>query len=311
MSASQNPLYNEAWLPGFDGHQFYTRLWVAEHPRAVAIYLHGFADHIARYDHVHSVFAQRGIVLFAYDKRGFGRTALDKDHRSPGAAYGKTNFELELSDLEYWIEYMAGQYPGVPLFLIGYSASAGLVYNFVTRQVPPPKAETVAKLSGVLGCSPLVYLTYPAPSWKRLLATHMSKLAPNMVLPAPMPEERFSRIPEKVAALKKDTLRRPEGTMKGLLDMISTAERLLTEERYKHWPENLPLLVTHGTADEANCPAKSREFFDKVPAKDKRFVSYDGAYHDLFNDGYGVAEQSLEECISWIENHAPTQDVVA
>lgn len=112
----------EAWLSGFDGHQFYTRLWPAAQPKAVALYVHGFADHISRYDHVHSVFAQRGIVVFAYDKRGFGKTALDKEHRSPGASYGKTNLELELSDIEFWLHHLSRERPGLPLFLIGYSS---------------------------------------------------------------------------------------------------------------------------------------------------------------------------------------------
>ncbi|GJE97196.1 lysophospholipase-like protein [Phanerochaete sordida] len=298
--------YVEAWLPGFDGHQFYTRLWPAAQPKAAALYVHGFADHVSRYDHIHSAFAQRGIVMFAYDKRGFGKTALDKEHRSPGASYDKTNLELELSDVEFWLQHLSRERPGLPLFLVGYSASGGLVFNFVTRDHAPPKAETKAMLAGVVGCSPLIYLANPAPGWKRFLATHLSKLAPNMTLAAPMPEELFSRIPEKVEALKRDRLRRPEGTLKGLHDMIASAEQLLDNDKAKAWPENLPLLVTHGTADEVNSPAKSREFFDKVPVQDKKFLSYDGAYHDLFNEADGIAERSLEDVISWIEVHVPT-----
>jgi acylglycerol lipase len=116
------PLYTEAWLSGFDGHQFYTRTWAAADAKAVMLYVHGFADHIARYDHVHVRWPERGFTLFAYDMRGFGRTALDQANRSPDEQYGKTSRAIEVQDLEWWITYLAKEYPGLPLFLVGYSA---------------------------------------------------------------------------------------------------------------------------------------------------------------------------------------------
>ena len=120
--------FDEAWLSGFDGHQFFTRTWRAAEPKAAVLFLHGFADHISRYDHIHSAFVQRGIVVFAYDLRGFGKTALDVEHRSPGASYGKTSNNLALQDIEWWIERCKREYPTLPLFLMGYSAvSSSLV----------------------------------------------------------------------------------------------------------------------------------------------------------------------------------------
>ena len=112
----------EAWLPGFDGTKFYTRTWAASSPKAVTLYLHGFADHIARYDEVHTVWASRGVTVFAYDLRGFGRTALDDAHKSPASAYGRTSTALELRDVEFWADHAASAHPGLPLFLMGYSA---------------------------------------------------------------------------------------------------------------------------------------------------------------------------------------------
>lgn len=122
MANTDSKPYTEAWLSGFDNHQFYTRSWPAANPKAAVLFVHGFADHISRYDHVHSAFAPRGIALFAYDLQGFGRTALDEEHRSPGVAYGETNRELELADVEYWLKHLARLYAGVPLFLMTYSA---------------------------------------------------------------------------------------------------------------------------------------------------------------------------------------------
>lgn len=97
--------YIEAWLPGPDGHQFYTRTYPATFPKAVVVFAHAFRDHITRHADVHAIFAQRHITVFAYDLRGYGRTALDDKNRSAGAAFGKTNRTAEIADLEWWIRH--------------------------------------------------------------------------------------------------------------------------------------------------------------------------------------------------------------
>ena len=118
--------FREAWLDGPDGHRFYTRTYPTTPPgappKAVVLFLHGFMDHLARYETVHACWARRGVAVFAYDLRGFGRTALDRAHCSPDAAYGRTSRAHELRDLEHWVAHVARAYPGVPLFLFGYSA---------------------------------------------------------------------------------------------------------------------------------------------------------------------------------------------
>lgn len=121
-TAKTPPLFTEEWLAGYDGLQFYTRTWAAANPKAVLLYVHGFGDHISRYDDVHCRWPERGITLFAYDLRGFGRTALDDEHRSPGTSYGKTSRKHEVADVDWWVTHLSERYAGVPLFLMGYSA---------------------------------------------------------------------------------------------------------------------------------------------------------------------------------------------
>ena len=114
--------YIEAWLAGPDGHSFYTRTYPATFPKAVLLFAHGFRDHIGRHEDVHAAFAQRHVSVFAYDLRGYGRTALDPSNRSPGASYGKTTRAQEFADLEWWIKHVADMNQRLPLFLMGYSA---------------------------------------------------------------------------------------------------------------------------------------------------------------------------------------------
>ena len=114
--------YIETWLPGFDGHQFYTRTYAATFPKAVVLFVHGFAEHVGRYEHAHVKYPAHSITVFAFDLRGYGRTALDATHKSKDAAYGKTNWAWQMQDIEFFGNHLAKQYPGVPLYLMGHSA---------------------------------------------------------------------------------------------------------------------------------------------------------------------------------------------
>ncbi|KAI8969876.1 lysophospholipase [Trametes punicea] len=292
--------FSEAWLDGFDGHKFYTRTYPADPAKAVVIFVHGFADHIGRYEDVHPRFAQRGFTVFAYDMRGFGRTALDPEHRSPDEYYGKTSRPLELNDLQWWVHHVARTYPKTPIFIMGYSAGGGLVIAFPTRLHPPPTPETVSMVSGIIAQGPLVHLTYPPAKPVRYLVRGLSKIMPNLPIPAPMPEERFSRNPAVVEAAKKDTLRMARGTARGLDSMLTQGDELL-EENYKYWPKDLPLLMTWGTADEVNCPRAGVAFFHKLDIKDKKLIEYENILHDLLHEAGDIPDKVLEEYFNWIE----------
>ena len=96
------PAYTEAWLPGPENTQFYTRTYPAASspPRAIVLFVHGFAEHIGRYEWAHGEYAARGITVFAYDQRGFGRTALDKTGKSAHSSYGRTSWREQLAGVE-------------------------------------------------------------------------------------------------------------------------------------------------------------------------------------------------------------------
>ncbi|EIW80282.1 hypothetical protein CONPUDRAFT_165852 [Coniophora puteana RWD-64-598 SS2] len=74
--------FEETWLTGPESTNFYTRTYHPKDPpvKAAVVFVHGFVEHIARYEHVFPVWAARGIAVFAYDQRGFGRTALGEEH---------------------------------------------------------------------------------------------------------------------------------------------------------------------------------------------------------------------------------------
>jgi acylglycerol lipase len=112
-------------LQGPFATNFYTRTYrppAATPLRAAIVFAHGYLEHISRYTDAHARWAAHGIAIFTYDQRGFGKTALDEEHRSPGSSYGRTGGAKErMSDIEWAVKLASSWFSGVPLFLMGHS----------------------------------------------------------------------------------------------------------------------------------------------------------------------------------------------
>ncbi|RPD60088.1 lysophospholipase [Lentinus tigrinus ALCF2SS1-6] len=301
-----NTPYVEAWLAGPDGHSFYTRTYHATYPKAIAVFVHGFRDHISRHADVHAAFAKRHVTIFAYDLRGYGRTALDPMNRSPDASYGKTTRALEIKDLEWWIKHVSETNKRLPLFLMGFSGGGGLVLVFPTRTEAPPSPETIALLNGVIAISPLVELGVPAPKAARQLVKTVSAVAPTFSFNPPLPPERVSRDPAVVASFAVDPLLKTRAAAQAMYEMLIQGEEML-EAGWKRWPKTLPFIMLWGTANEVNSPKAGIDLFDKIAITDKKLVTYQGALDDLGHEIGDVPERFLDDCVTWIESHLTRQ----
>lgn len=123
-SAVSTSKFEEQWLPGPHKTRFYVRTYTPTEtaPRAILVFLHGFIEHVGRYEHVFPSWVDSGIAVFAFDQRGFGRTAEDHEQRSASSAYGKTSGSLQNDDVEWAVGAARAKFgKELPLFLMGHS----------------------------------------------------------------------------------------------------------------------------------------------------------------------------------------------
>ena len=64
---------------------------------------------------------------------------------------------------------------------------------------------------------------------------------------------------------------------------------------------SVPVLILHGTADQATKPSGSQHFYDLAGSKDKTLKLYDGHVHDLLNDI--DKDVVMADIKSWIAAH--------
>ncbi|KAG8902827.1 hypothetical protein FRB99_004068 [Tulasnella sp. 403] len=299
------PEFTETWVTGLNNTSFYTRTYpaVAQPAKAHVVFVHGFQEHISRYDHVFQRVQAADISVFAFDQRGWGRTALDEEHKSPSSSYGLTTRPQQLADLEFFVNRAKEEIgKEVPLFLWGQSMGGALVLSFTTAKHGPPAETTIRQLSGVISGSPLIRQTVPASRVLRLVGAVLAKIVPWAPFPAKIPAEDLTRDSAVVAAAKIDPFMKPWGTLSGLNDMLSAGE-YLADRGFEDWPEDMPLLMVHGTEDKITSYTASHAFFEKIKAKDKEYISFEGAYHEIHNEPEPTWKKDVDDIVGWINKH--------
>ncbi|GAA5856122.1 hypothetical protein JCM8547_002990 [Rhodosporidiobolus lusitaniae] len=302
-----------AELQGPSNTKFFTKTWTppAGTPvRAQLLFVHGFVEHIERYDHAFPRFADKGICVFAYDQRGFGRTATYTATKSNGV----TSWAQQLEDLEHFLKHAKSLNPTVPLFLFGHSMGGGLSLAFPTRFPPSP---LVKELSGVMVSSPLIRQAkgVKAPNVIVKAGSLLGKLSGNWTLKATVKPEDCTRDPAIQKAYAQDPLCVQVGTFRGVADMLLGGLSLLSTD-YTHWPSSLPLLIVHGDADKVTDCEASREFVDKVSkapvsAKDASFKAFEGYYHEMHNEPGDDKFRELDYLVDWVVSHLPSSFTTA
>ncbi len=115
--------FTEQWLTGPSKTDFYTRTYGPSDPKAVIIFIHGFATHVGRFTELYKPIIQHGIAVFAFDQRGYGQTVQGREKGTDGSQsiYGKTTWKDQMRDIAWAVEYAKNHFEGKPLFLMGYS----------------------------------------------------------------------------------------------------------------------------------------------------------------------------------------------
>jgi len=298
--------YTEAWLVGPQETKFYTRTYApsaAVPTKAALVFVHGFAEHIGRYTHFHPFLSARGIAVFTYDQRGFGLTAQDtKGNKSKNSSYGKTSWKEQMGDIDWALQHAKKNFEGVPLFLMGHSMGGGEVLGFGTQASKGVHAASLKSLNAIIATSPLIQQATPAPKIAKIVGGKLSILLPSMLIPATVKAEQLSHDPEVGAQYLKDPLVKQSGSLKGINDMLSQGD-LLVSAGYAHWPQELPLLIVHGTEDKVTSHNASQMFHDKISAAKKKITLFPGGYHELQNEPDGVSGKLAEEIITFVEEH--------
>ncbi|RSH87302.1 hypothetical protein EHS25_003211 [Saitozyma podzolica] len=306
----------DEWVLGSGNTPFFTKRWYPsnEEPKAYIVFMHGFSEHAARYDHFfrHLAAAPSSLHIFAFDQRGYGRTGHEpsdrtlprtvKHEKSPKRKSG--GWAKALPDAEFFVRREHDRAKGKKVFLWGHSMGGGQALAFATRPHPPPSKDTLALLSGVIGGGACIRLTSPKP-WVMVKAGGLaaSMGLGHMLIPAPIDYDGLSHNKEANDACRVDPFCEQIGSLRGLGDLINGGGTLDSPAAWDAWPKDLPLLMYHGGDDPVTDPKVAERFYQNVKAEDKKFELLKGMLHEVHNE-LEPTPQDLAKLISdWVHAH--------
>lgn len=269
-------------LTGSDGQALFCRRWLpAQTSTAVVALVHGLGEHSGRYEHVARYFTAQNYAVFAIDLHGHGQSAGPRGHVS--------SFQNYFDDVSALLTYARKETQALPVFLLGHSLG-GLIVLAYTLKYP-------AGLSAVIASAPALQDRTPLPGWKVALSKILSGVWPALALGNGLALSGLSRDQRVVEAYKADPL---------VHDRVTTlwAAEFMAVRRWAMQSAHTmtaPTLILHGEADPIIAPAGSREFFDRIPLADKRYIEYSALYHEIFNEPEQLTV--LKDVQTWIKAH--------
>ncbi len=269
----------ERTFDGLGGVRIVYDVWTPEGaPRAVVVLSHGLGEYARRYDYVAKCFGAAGLVTYALDHRGHGRSG------------GKRMLVRDISeytaDFDTLVRIATREHPGLKCIVLGHSMGGGIVFAYGVER--PDNYD-------------MMVLSAPAVAAQELVSPFMILAAKvlGVVVPGLPVQEldvaAISRDPAVVAAYNADPLvyhgKVPAGVGRALLEVGQTMPQRAPAL-------TAPLLVVHGSDDRLIPVDGSRRLVECVGSTDVELKVYPGLYHEVFNEP--ERDQVLGDVVSWI-----------
>lgn len=228
--------------------------WFRGAPRFVAILVHGYGEHMARYDHVAAALVRHGAAVYGPDHVGHGRSA--------GERVLIEDFEEVVADLNTVVLEAMAEHPGVPVVVIGHSMGGMIAARYAQEHGDD-----------------LAALVLSAPMLGRSSGVELL-LSLEEVPDIPIDPDVLSRDPEVAAAYAADPLvwhgpfKRPTlAAIVACLKAINAGGRI-----------EVPTLWIHGADDQLVPVADTRVGIEAIRGSDFTEHLYPDARHEVFNE---------------------------
>lgn len=269
----------ESSFTGVGGVRIVYDVWTPERePAGVLVLLHGAGEHARRYDHVIERLGELGLVVYAPDHRGHGRSGGKRVHLREFSEY--------TDDVHQLFGIITAEHHGADRFLLGHSMGGTIALAYALEH---QDELTALALSG-----PALLVTHGKPRLVVELGKLVGRIAPDVPIES-LDTSAISRDPNVVAAYNSDPLvhhgRLPAGIARGI---VTTADS---------FPPRLPsltvpVLLQHGGADRIADVGGSRLVAARAGSPDLTLKVYDGLYHEVFNEP--ERRQVLDDLVAWL-----------
>ena len=268
MSALPGPMPPTRTLtfPSTGGVTLYGEWFAPASPRAIAIVVHGYAEHCGRYREVAHALVKAGLAVFTFDQRGHGKATGKRGHVDRFTEY--------LDDLDRaWAQARELGGDTLPRVQVGHSNGSLITLRALAdaQRAPDIRCAAVA--------SPFLALKLKVPAAKKFAGRIMSRIYPSLALANALRVEDLTHDPGKQEARRVDTLCHSVATARWFTE-ASAAQQYV----YDHAGDlKVPTIWLVGGDDPIADHARSRAVHERLRAP-AVFHDLKGLRHEVFNE---------------------------
>lgn len=258
-------------------------------PRAVILALHGFNDYSNAFAEPGPEWTAQGIITYAYDQRGFGRS------RDIGLWPGT---ETLVADLETTTGLIAKRHPGIPLYVLGESMGGAVVMVAAAQ-------HRLAPASGVILIAPAVRGRETLNMFDRAGLWFFAHTVPWL---AGQPGGRAFHYPSDNIAMLRKYSRDPLVIKDTRIDAVWGLVNLMDAGLNAARQFDAPALIQIGGRDDLIPDSPTKLMIERLPASPpagpRRIAVYADGYHMLLRDLHG--ELPIRDIAFWVLNPGST-----
>jgi lysophospholipase len=271
--------HTQSEFAGVHGTRIVYDVWRPDGPpTGILLLAHGLGEHARRYDHVVERLVGLGLVVYAPDHRGHGR--------SGGKRIELHDWSEFLDDLHRLSAVAIAENPGLQRFLLGHSMGGAIALSYAL--------DHQDELSGLILSAPAVDVVGGKPRVVIEIGKILGRFAPGIPVET-LDAKSVSRDPAVVAAYESDPLVHHGKVKAG----IARGMILAAESFPARLPSlTIPVLLLHGTEDRLADVSGSRMIAAHAGSKDLTLKTYDGLFHEVFNEP--EQEKVLDDLVDWL-----------
>jgi acylglycerol lipase len=266
-----------------DDLRLHVRSWLpaADSASAALLFVHGIASHGGWFAETATFLAERGIAVYAPDRRGSGLSGGMRGHLD--------RCEQALDDLDRCLDHVRAQQTGRPIFLMGSSWAAKLAVAYAA-----PRQDLLA---GLLLHGPGLFPRVDLTLGQKLAVLLLHSTRPRQQLTIPLTPESYTRVPANLASIRRDPLR----LLTASASFFWETRRLDRARDALGARLRLPILLQIGEADPIMDPSATSRWLYRLPAHDRTAVVYRDASHTLDFEPEATLRAYRADLLDWLQ----------
>lgn len=272
-------LRHEGYIKSFDDTELYYVKDVPEKAKAIVVIVHGFAEHLARYEYLTEKLIENNYGVYRFDNRGHGNTKSEKGYIK--------KYDEFIKDADTIVNLAKKENPSVPIFMLGHSMGGFIA---ATYGIIHPD-----KLKGQILSGAATTITPEVRGFKGTLLKGLNKIVPKLKIKNPI-SNTLCKNETVVEKYISDPLVLKEASLNLYVEFLIKGVNWLNNNMSNY---NYPCLILHGSDDRIVPKEASENFYNKISSIDKKITVFEGFYHEIMNEKY--KDQVIGEINAWLD----------